>query len=62
LDGALKIFKYHGQKRKNLLSGMEKVDIILTTYHTLAADFAEKPSPLHGINWFRVVLDEGESI
>jgi len=51
--------KYHGQKRKTLVSSIEEVDIVLTTYHTLVADFGEKPSHLHEIDWFRVVLDEG---
>jgi SWI/SNF-related matrix-associated actin-dependent regulator of chromatin subfamily A3 len=38
---------------------IEDSDIVLTTYHTLAADFTAKKSPLHEIGWFRVVLDEG---
>jgi SNF2 family DNA or RNA helicase len=51
--------KYHGQRRKTLVSLIEEVDIVLTTYHTLVADFGEKSSPLHEVDWFRVVLDEG---
>ena len=39
---------------------LEDVDIVLTTYHTLVADFREKPIPLHEVDWFRVVLDEGK--
>lgn len=38
---------------------IEEVDIVLTTYHTLVADFGEKSSPLHEVDWFRIVLDEG---
>lgn len=62
LDGTLKAVKYHGQKRKDLVPMMEETDIVLTTYHTLVADFGEKSSPLHEIEWFRVVLDEGKRI
>ena len=36
-------------------------DVVLTTYNTLAADYAKKSSPLHEIFWYRVVLDEGNS-
>jgi SWI/SNF-related matrix-associated actin-dependent regulator of chromatin subfamily A3 len=54
--------KYHGQKRKTLASMIEEADIVLTTYHTLVADFGEKSSPLHEVNFFRVVLDEGNRI
>jgi SWI/SNF-related matrix-associated actin-dependent regulator of chromatin subfamily A3 len=62
LDGTLKTIKYHGHKRKAFLPMLEDVDIVLTTYHTLVADFGEKSSPLHGIEWFRVVLDEGKQV
>jgi len=50
--------KYHGSKRKNLLSTVEDVDIVLTTYHTMVSD-GETSGPLHKVDWFRVVLDEG---
>ena len=59
LNGTLKTVKYHGQKRKTQLAVIEDSDIVITTYHILAADFAAKSSPLNEIAWFRVVLDEG---
>lgn len=62
LGGTLTTVKYHGQKRKALACKIDEADIILTTYHTLVADFREKPSPLHEVNFFRVVLDEGNRI
>jgi SNF2 family DNA or RNA helicase len=40
---------------------LEDADIVLTTYHTIVSDFADKSSPLHAIEWYRVVLDEGLS-
>jgi SWI/SNF-related matrix-associated actin-dependent regulator of chromatin subfamily A3 len=60
LDRTLKITKYHGQKRETQIHVLADSDIVLTTYHTLAADFAAKRSPNHDIGWFRVVLDEGK--
>ena len=60
LDGTLKIIKYHGQKRETQIPVLADSDIVLTTYHTLAADFGAKKSPNHRIAWFRVVLDEGK--
>jgi SNF2 family DNA or RNA helicase len=59
LDGTLKSTRYHGQKREIEVATFEDSDIVLTTYHTLAADFAAPTSPVHEIAWFRVVLDEG---
>ena len=63
-DKSLKTLKYHGQKRHYLVSIITNADIVLTTYHTLAADLAKKSndsSPLHNIEWFRIVLDEGDA-
>jgi SNF2 family DNA or RNA helicase len=59
LDGTLKKLRYHGLRRKGWASEFEKVDIVVTTYHTLVADYKDKSSPLHKLEWFRIVLDEG---
>jgi len=63
LDGSLNVLKYHGVKRKELvLPHIQDADIVLTTYNTLVAEFGSKASPLHRLNWYRVVLDEGHII
>lgn len=36
-------------------------DLVITTYHTLASDFANRRDPLNDIEWYRLVLDEGEN-
>jgi len=59
LDGTLVTIKYHGPKRETKVALIKDSDIVLTTYHTLAADFAAKKGPIHAIAWYRVVLDEG---
>jgi SNF2 family DNA or RNA helicase len=59
--------KYHGDKRpKNLdqLQEIEDSDIVVTTYHTLTAEYLMgkgKLSPLYKLGWYRIVLDEGWS-
>lgn len=37
------------------------MDIVLTTYATVAADFRRGKSMLNRIFWYRLVLDEGNS-
>lgn len=65
LHNSLKVFKYHGKDRKKHLSDLEHCDIVITTYNTLAREHGIKnnggsQSPLHDIEWYRVVLDEGK--
>jgi len=57
----LKCVKYHGQYRDTNVASLRDTDVVITTYHTLAADFASKRNnPLAEIHWYRIVLDEGE--
>ncbi|KXJ92571.1 SNF2 family N-terminal domain-domain-containing protein [Microdochium bolleyi] len=59
---SISYLKYHGPSRLKDADALSKVDIVLTTYHTLASEFKDKRSLLHGIHWFRVVLDEAHMI
>ncbi|RYN98955.1 hypothetical protein AA0119_g6703 [Alternaria tenuissima] len=55
--------RYHGADRFNI--SPEKLadhDIVLTTYHIIAKDLADRKRALPYINWFRIVLDEAHTI
>jgi SNF2 family DNA or RNA helicase len=64
----LKWTYYHGSNRKDLkLADLANYDVVITTYHMLAADAKSsetrnQDSPLFRINWFRIVLDEAHQI
>lgn len=62
LKGGLGVIKYHGPGRPKDLDTISDSDIVVTTYNTLTAEFLvkSKPSILHRIGWYRVVLDEGK--
>jgi SWI/SNF-related matrix-associated actin-dependent regulator of chromatin subfamily A3 len=62
----LQTIKFHGQKRETDVKKLREADIVLTTYHTLASgtdthrDPRNPRNPLNQIEWYRLVLDEGE--
>lgn len=61
------MMRYHGRSRKDLISNIDRYDIVITTYNTLAKEHDAKilgkgQSPLHDFAWYRVVLDEGWSL
>ena len=61
----LKIYSYHGTSRNRDLDELADYDIVLTTYSTTATEYSDKRegrNTLKGIQWFRVVLDEGHQI
>ncbi|KAM9842904.1 helicase-like transcription factor [Aulostomus maculatus] len=57
----LNMHLYHGSERNRSKKFLSSQDVVITTYNVLSADFGNK-SPLHGIKWLRVVLDEGHII
>ena len=61
LKKGLKVVKYHGPYRPKDLDKILDSDLVVTTYNTLTTEFQikSKPSILHLVGWYRVVLDEG---
>lgn len=59
---SIKTIKYHGQSRETDVTKLRDADIIITTYHTLASDFATGKNPLNQFEWYRLVLDEAHII
>lgn len=52
---------YHGRGRETNREVLADVDIVLSTYDTVCVELLDPESPVYGIEWFRVVLDEGIS-
>jgi SNF2 family DNA or RNA helicase len=57
---------HHGKSRLTTISELDGYDLVLTTYHTVSAEWrsgnqAEK-SILFSTQWKRVILDEGSVI
>ncbi|MCL7048309.1 hypothetical protein MKW94_011049, partial [Papaver nudicaule] len=59
--GHLKVYMYYGTRTDDP-EELQKYDIVLTTYGTLAAESRISKSPIKEVEWFRVILDEAHVI
>ncbi|XP_073140653.1 putative SWI/SNF-related matrix-associated actin-dependent regulator of chromatin subfamily A member 3-like 1 isoform X2 [Henckelia pumila] len=59
--GSFKVYIYYGERTKDAKE-LQKYDIVLTTYSTLAAEESSVKSPIKNIEWRRVILDEAHVI
>lgn len=62
LDVPLKVLVHHGNERPCDPKVMANHDIVLTTYHTLIADYNRKKPTATEVAWYRIVLDEAHFI
>lgn len=56
---ALSQMRFHGPNRPQTVDALTAPDIVITTYATMAAD-QDSRGLLYRMEWYRVVLDEGE--
>lgn len=56
------VHRFHGLGKRVDLAHLLRMDIVLTTYATVAADFCRGKSTLNRVAWYRLVLDEGNSV
>lgn len=61
IKGTFKVYMYYGERTKDAKE-LQKYDIVLTTYSTLASEESWDESPLKKIEWRRVILDEAHVI
>ncbi|XP_043692129.1 putative SWI/SNF-related matrix-associated actin-dependent regulator of chromatin subfamily A member 3-like 1 [Telopea speciosissima] len=60
-SGSFKVYMYY-RERTSDVEELQKFDIVLTTYSTLAAEANWAGSPIKQIEWWRVILDEAHLI
>lgn len=42
------------------MESLRNADLVITTYHTLASDYSNAKGLLNQVEWYRLVLDEGQ--
>jgi SNF2 family DNA or RNA helicase len=56
----MKFHKYHGRQRQQDADLLFERDVVFSTYATLASEPDRGMGILNSVEWFRIVLDEGE--
>ncbi|KAI1060017.1 hypothetical protein LB506_012626 [Fusarium annulatum] len=62
IDKSIKTGKYYGKERNSKVNEYLYLDIVFTTYHTIAYSMNKQGSLVFRIKWFRIVLDEAHMI
>ncbi|KAI0133166.1 SNF2 family N-terminal domain-containing protein [Hypoxylon sp. NC0597] len=66
IGGYLKFCRHHGRTRLANAAELQGVNMVLTTYHTVSAEWKENESTsdsvLFAVHWRRVILDEAHFI
>ncbi|KAI1758876.1 SNF2 family N-terminal domain-containing protein [Hypoxylon sp. FL1150] len=66
VQGILTWCRHHGKDRLTNIEEFRSVNVILTTYHTVSAEWkyqqATQNSVLYSVNWRRIILDEAHFI
>ncbi|CEJ82945.1 hypothetical protein VHEMI02983 [[Torrubiella] hemipterigena] len=67
VPGELSFHRHHGKTRLNDISEIRQFNIVLTTYHTVSAEWKAangglEKSPLFSVRWRRIILDEAHFI
>ncbi|KAH7344048.1 SNF2 family N-terminal domain-containing protein [Rhizoctonia solani] len=70
-----KVYMFHGGSREKSTKELGKYDVVLTTYAVMESSFrkqvsgfkrkgeiVKEKSPLHGVKWCRIILDEAHNI
>lgn len=58
--GNMTFYKYHGRQRQQDANLVFERDVVFSTYATLASEPSRGIGILNSVEWFRIVLDEGE--
>ncbi|KAI4716965.1 SNF2 family DNA-dependent ATPase domain-containing protein [Aureobasidium sp. EXF-10727] len=67
-DQPLRVYTHHGAGKKSMSpQDFSQYDVVITTYQTLASDWASgsqrpKSKGLYSVRWRRIILDEGHNV